>query len=105
MKKNIIFASIGALIADVVGLLINLICIYTMETMPLAITIVGGECIDHVGFGLLYEEIFSYSTFDTGGVSKHIMFYGVNFLTTFVVIFIILLILKIIINKVKSKKQ
>ena len=74
-----------------------------MKVMPLAITLSGGECIDHVGFGLVYREIFSFG-YDEGGTSTSISFDLWNFLTIFIVVFIIILVLKIVIVKIKSKK-
>ena len=103
MTKKIVLSSIIALGIDVLGLLVNLICALTIKSIPLAKTISGGEYIGHVGFGILFEEIFAFDV-DSGTTTTNISFSFVNFLLTFVVLFVIVFVISVIISKIKSKK-
>ncbi len=105
MKKNIISSVILSLIINLICLLINLIFVISFNTVPLGVTISGGEWIGRYGFGFLLEQIYPLGV--VGDVSSKIMI-SLNlesFLIPFIVVFATVLIFKIIINNRKNKAE
>ena len=103
MKKKVLISAIVSFVINAVLFLINLICAYSSHTLPLAKRLVGGECIEHIGFGVRLLEIFSFSREGSGGTSYKISFDFISILIPLVVIFVLALVIGIIVDKAKNK--
>lgn len=105
LKKSVKPALIATIIINAICLITNLICAYTINTIPFGRSMHGGECIVHTGFGISLLETFpmTYNGETSNGYTQ-VNFDLRSLLCSLVIIFITSLIIVIIINKIKSKK-
>lgn len=105
MKKNLIISTIVSLGINLILFLVNLICAYTIHTLPLSQKLSGGEYMGEIGFGVLLEKIFYLSLEpESGGTTEYIRFDLMSLLVPIIIVFIITLIILTTINKRKSTK-
>ena len=105
--KKVLFKSLAiSFITNLTLLLINLMCAFTIHSLPFSISFAGGECIEHIGFGINLLEIFSFSNVDEIVSNNYsISFDFISIIVPFVVLFIVLFIIFYIIYKIKTKKN
>ena len=90
MKKKIISSALISIVINVIIFLINLICANMFHFLPFSYSLAGGECIEHIGFGIDLIEIFAFTT--SGSASN-----------TYQISFNILSIIQIIIGNLMKK--
>lgn len=106
IKKNIITSGIISIIINTICLIINLVCSLTINTIPLGISFAGGDCIEHIGFGIYMIETFVFGLKEEFvGTSTSIEFNLISLLVPLILIFIITFVIMIIISKRNNNKK
>ena len=106
IKKSLKLSTLITIIINMICLLVNLICAYTINILPFGLKFYGGECIEYIGFGVSLLKIFPMTTANEEIInnSQEIRFDITSLLITMLLCFIIFMIIILIINKIKNKK-
>ena len=102
MKKKIIISTLISLGVNVVLCLINLICANMFHFMPLAKSLTGGDCIEHIGFGIEILETFPLTTSGEMSSTYNISFHLTSLIIPIIVLFIVILLIEVLIDKFKK---
>lgn len=103
MKKKILSSIIISLTINTILFIINLICAHAFNMLPLSKSIAGGECIEHIGFGVSLLEIFVMSVSPTSATTSYeISLDLVSFVIPLIVVFLVALLIKVIIGKYRK---
>lgn len=106
MKKILIKTSILTLIINLLLFGINFACAHLFHVLPLAVTIPGGDCIEHIGFGVELLEVFVMSSIYSSASNQITIALNIpSLIISLIITFITALIIYLIINKIKSKKS
>lgn len=104
--KNEINSLLGALAMTITGMLINILCCKVFGIAPpLAISTAGGDCIEHIGFGLNILELFPTEMLPGADASamtsryEIVSFNLLSFLITVLCFFIIIVLIKKVVKK------
>ena len=109
MKKRNLFNSIiiSLIISFAVNLvlfLVNIICAYAFNVLPLSYKITGGDCIEYIGFGVELLETFTISLAkETVGSTYHVSFDLLSIAVSFVIVFGAVLLFRVIKDMFKKK--
>ena len=105
MKKKLLIAGIVSFGINSLFFLINLISANIFHVLPLVRSLVGGECIEYIGFGVYLLKLFP-MTYDGGAsVSYSVSLHLMSYLIPFFILLIIVLLIEIGIDKLKSIKK
>lgn len=106
IKKSMKLALIITIIINAICLVTNLICAYTINSIPLGLEISGGDCIEYIGFGIYLLKIFPMTSNEQIVINDiRISFHFISLLITLVLVFIISFIIIVIINKIRENKK
>ncbi len=102
MKNKIVVSSVVSIIINVLCCLINYLSACWNHIMPLSVAITGGDCVNHIGFGVDMLEIFpmidnsqlSSATSNVYEISFHPLSFFVCLIAVFAIVFIISLLFK-----------
>lgn len=104
MKKNIKFSLIVSLLINIICFLINVIGALLFDIAPLTIKLSGGEIIEHIGFGVLFDEIFPLTVSEQASVITEVHFNLISLIVSFVIVAVIVFLIKTLICKMKGDK-
>ncbi len=102
MKKNIISSTLISIGINILLFLINLVCANMFHFMPLSKAITGGDCIEHIGFGMYMLETFPMTTSGEVSSTYSTSFHLISLLIPIIVLAVILIIIRVIIDKFKK---
>lgn len=106
IKKSVKIALIITIVINVICLVTNLICAYTINSIPLGLEISGGDCIEYIGFGIYLLKIFSMTSSEQIAMNDiRISFHFISLLIALVLVFIISFVIIVIINKIRNNKK
>ena len=106
LKKSLKQAILISVVINAVCLITNLICANTINKIPFGLSLAGGDCIEHIGFGINLLEIFAMSS-NGHGSNNHveISFNLISLLGSLAIVFVIVLILALIVNKIRNNNS
>ena len=94
MKKNITNSILISVVVNVIGFVINLVGALLYGVLPLSKTIPGGDCIEHIGFGIKILELFPETSYENMALSiTETSFHSLSILISLIVVFLISLLL------------
>lgn len=105
IKKGLKISIIVTFVINIFCFLVNLICAYTINSLPFGILMNGGEANESIGFGVYLLKTFPIvSSEEVVKGSSKISFDIVSLLVPIILFFAIFMIIFITVNKIKKNK-
>ena len=102
MLKKITISGLISIGINILLCIINLICANMFHFLPLSKSITGGDCVEHIGFGINMLETFPMTTSGELSSTYSISFNFVSLIIPIIVLFILILLIEVFIEKFKK---
>ena len=104
IKKSITISSILSCITIIIMILANVASLAIFNTMPFAVKMNGGDCIEYIGPLMDVTRVFSNSPDLSSKLLLHIEYHPITILITFLVLLPIYFGIAMLIYKARMKK-
>ncbi len=105
MKKKIKIAVIVSIVVNTICLLVNFLGVIFFKTAPFTVLISGGEIVQHIGFGIEFNEIFPLTTIQNqSSITTEMNFNFISLLISLVIIAILVFVIKMLIDRIWRDK-